>query len=108
MTGKYIEFKKGDTIIKAKRRMCVHLDINGYRMDRLLDGKRDGSFTYGGETWTFQTIYANPEPRAYIPNPTGYHAREKASPTYTVRDGNMERVYSRVSGRLMKTRFITN
>lgn len=108
MTGKYIEFKKEDIVIKAKRRMCVHLDINGYRMERLLGGRRSGAFTWEGERWTFETIYANPEPRTYIPNPSGYHAREKVSPTYTVRNGNIEMTYSRVSDRLMSTRFITN
>lgn len=109
MTGKYIEFKKGDTIIKAKRKMCAYLKINGYRMEVLLAGRRSGSFTWEGEQWTFETIYANPEPRGYVPNVQGINGRNsQAHTTYTVRNGNIEMTYSRVSGRLMNTKFLTN
>jgi len=105
MTGKYTEFKNDSGIIlKGKLNFCIANELpHMYALEKLRAKRKEGSFILNGITWNFKLVYANPEPRAYIPNPKGLTKKEK--PThYTKVVGNMEMVYSSISNRLISSR----
>lgn len=71
MTGKYIQFEHGDSIINTKSSFMERTGIPKRVLERLKGSNKEGIINWNGVPWKFKTVYKTLQERSYTPNPKG-------------------------------------